>query len=142
MLCDDLTRHYMAGTEQNDDHDDDNDDNDNRGQRFPCSNCRMELLLPKERCPRCGNIGRAINQIVNERMMIRDRQVRVLSTLERNHYYLLGSLAVTVGIPILFLIINLNLVFSTIFGIIGGLVAFILGIYGVTLVKRINEGGG
>jgi hypothetical protein len=72
-------------------------------------------------------------------MIVRDRQVRVLASIEKKYWYLLGSLAVTVCIPILFLAINLDPVRSTVFSVIAGLVSFILGIYGVVSVRRIYE---
>jgi len=110
---------------------------DDGGARFPCLHCGLTLLLPNERCPRCHRVGRRIAQIVNERMIIRDRTVRVLSSIEKNYWYLIGSLAVTVCIPILFLEINLDPVRSTVFSVIAGLVSLILGFYGIVSVRRI-----
>ena len=122
----------LAATD-NDDHDDDG------GARFPCLHCELTLLLPKERCPKCHKVGRRIVQVVNERMIIRDRQVRVLASIEKKYWYLIGSLVVTVCVPILFLAINLDPVRSTVFSVIAGLVSFILGIYGVVSVRGIYE---
>jgi hypothetical protein len=120
-----------------------NDDDNNReggeGEepRFPCLHCGLTLLLPEEQCPRCHKVGRRIVQIVNERMIIRDRTVRVLAGIERRYWFLIGSLAVTVCVSIIFLAIELDPYRSTVFSVIAGLVSFLLGFYGVVQVRRI-----
>jgi hypothetical protein len=91
-------------------------------------------------CPFCGNIGREIiAQAPTERISIRETNIAVLQTLERNLRYLLASIAVTVVAPIIIPQFHLNEPIPAIISIIAGLVAFILGIYGVVLVKRIRE---
>lgn len=72
-----------------------------------------------------------------ERMIIRDRTVRVLAGIERRYWFLIGSLAVTVCLPIIFLAIELDPYRSTVFSVIAGLVSFLLGFYGVVQVRRI-----
>jgi hypothetical protein len=57
--------------------------------RFHCLHCGLTLLLPEEQCPRCHKVGRRIVQIVNERMIIRDRTVRVLAAIERRYWFLI-----------------------------------------------------
>lgn len=109
------------------------------GAGFPCRHCGLTLLLPNERCPVCHKVGRRIVQVINERMIIRDRHVRVIASIERRYRYLIGSLAVTVGIPIFFLAIQLDPYRGLVFSIIAGLVSFILGFYGVVQVRRIYQ---
>jgi ABC-type nitrate/sulfonate/bicarbonate transport system permease component len=72
---------------------------------------------------------------------VQEKPIRVLDRLERNLRYLLGSLASTVLVPIVMLIVGLGDPTSLIISIIAGLVAFILGAYGIRLVKRIHECG-
>jgi hypothetical protein len=80
-----------------------------------------------------------IAQAPTERISIRETNIAVLQTLERNLRYLLASIAVTVVAPIIIPQFHLNEPIPAIISIIAGLVAFILGIYGVVLVKRIRE---
>lgn len=119
------------------------DDDQDQGQvRFRCSNpnCRRDLPAGEQPCPFCGNIGREIiAQAPTERISIRETNIAVLQTLERNLRYLLASIAVTVVAPIIIPQFHLNEPIPAIISIIAGLVAFILGIYGVVLVKRIRE---
>ena len=103
-------------------------------------NCRRDLPPGEQPCPFCGNIGREIiAQAPTERISIRETNIAVLQTLERNLRYLLASIAVTVVAPIIIPQFHLNEPIPAIISIIAGLVAFILGIYGVVLVKRIRE---
>ncbi len=76
-------------------------------------------------------------KIVNERITIRDRTVRVLASFEKKYWFLLGSLAITVIVPLVFLAIVLPPELSTVFSLIAGLVSFVLGAYGAVLVRRI-----
>ena len=80
-----------------------------------------------------GNIGREIiAQATTERISIRETNIAVLQTLERNLRYLLASIAVTVVAPIIIPQFHLNEPIPAIISIIAGLVAFILGIYEVS----------
>jgi hypothetical protein len=66
---------------------------------------------------------------------LRDR----LRCLEHHYPWLLGSIAVTVLVPIITLYLRVVPTIFTIIRVIAGLVAFILGTYGIVLVKRIHE---
>ena len=108
---------------------------DDEGQvRFRCRNCGRDL----QPCPFCGQTGRQIIPTVNERVNVRENRIAVLSRLERNYRYLLGSLGVTILAPIVTPLFGLNEPIPTIIGVIAGLVAFLLGVYGIRLVKEIR----
>lgn len=75
----------------------------------------------------------------DETISIKERRTRVIETLERDLRWLLASIAVTVVTPIVTPLLHLNEPIPMIISVIAGLVAFILGTYGVILVKRIRE---
>ena len=116
---------------------------DNQGQvRFRCSHCKRDLPSGEQPCPFCGQIGRdIIAQAPTERISIGETNIAVLSTLERNLRFLLGSIAVTLLAPIIIPQFHLNKPIRAIISILAGLVAFILGVYGVIQVKWIRESG-
>lgn len=112
---------------------------DDDQQRFPCRHCGRQLRADEQPCPGCGNRGMAITQQVDERINIQERRTRILATLERDLRFLLASIAITVVAPIITPQLHLNEPILMIISVIAGLVAFILGTYGVILVKRIHE---
>jgi hypothetical protein len=117
--------------------DNNNNNNGNGGGRGPCAHCGLTMLLPRERCPVCFKVGRNLVKIVDERMVIRDKSVRVLASFEKKYWFLLGSLAITVIVPLAFLAFGVPPELSTVFSVIFGLVSFVLGAYGAVVVRRI-----
>ena len=116
---------------------------DNQGQvRFRCSHYERDLPSAEQPSRFRGQIGGdIIAQAPTERISIGETNIAVLSTLERNLRFLVGSIAVTLLAPIIIPQFHLNEPIPAIISIIAGLVAFILGVYGVIQVKRIRESG-
>jgi predicted RNA-binding Zn-ribbon protein involved in translation (DUF1610 family) len=118
---------------------------DNKGVRFECRHCGRTLPTdePKRPCPNCGKIGRKITANQKDMISIREEQpTAVLERVYRRYPALLISIAITVIVPIITLLLHLNEQIAFYVGEVSGVTAFIIALDTTVKVKRIIGGGG
>ena len=101
------------------------------------------MLRPDERpCSNCGSDKREIIPVITERINVNERRTAILRRVEKNLYYLLATIAVTIGVPLVFFFIGKADLISTIISVGAGFFAFYLGYKAIEKVKQVYQSSG
>jgi hypothetical protein len=121
-----------------------NSSSNNDGVRYRCRGCGRMLSGPDERpCSKCGSDQREIlPPPVNEPVSIRERRTAILRRVEKNFFYLDVTLAVIIGVPLVFFFIGSVDPISTIISVGAGFLGLYFGYKALTKVKEVYESVG